>query len=66
MEGRGADFEDFRPVSSKSQWGTALNVFTSEKTVGALPSALHHKNPPRKICSNEDVLPFTQDTDTDL
>lgn len=66
MERRGPAFDDFRPVLSKSQWGTTLNVFTSEETVGALPSALHLKNPPRKIGSDEDILPFMGDTDTDL
>ena len=66
MERRGPDFDDFRPVSSKSQWGTTLNVFTSEETVGALPAALQHKNPPRKIRSNEDVLTFIGNADTDL
>lgn len=65
MERRGPAFDDFRPVSSKSQWGTTLNVFTSEETVGAPPSALHHKNPPRKLCYDEDILSFTGDIDAD-
>lgn len=65
MERRGPAFDDFRPVSSKSQWGTTLNVFTSEETVGAPPSALHHKNPPRKLCYDEDILSFMGDIDAD-
>jgi len=49
MERRGTTFDDFSPNLSNRQWGTTLNVFFSEEMIGAPPSALHRKNPPRKL-----------------